>query len=162
MSLLFNMLFRLVITFLPRSKHLLILENSYTNSSFWDNSLLGFKSESRFCKKNSLNFLKSHFCIVQGALLKVSIIFSEIFTMVFTTTHWDDLYHDNFFPLPSSSSSSSSSFFFFKSSTAWKQMKIFGSFKFISYSQIVMLNHQHTPITLKIYPEYEHFSLFPL
>ena len=28
--------------------------------------------------------------------------------MVFTTTHWDDLYHDNFFPLPSSSS-----FFFF-------------------------------------------------
>ena len=34
MSLLFNMLSRLVITFLPRSKHLLILENSYTNSSF--------------------------------------------------------------------------------------------------------------------------------
>ena len=34
MSLLLNMLSRLVITFLPRSKHLLILENSYTNSSF--------------------------------------------------------------------------------------------------------------------------------
>ena len=48
MSLLFNMLSRLIIAFFPRSKHLLI---GYRNRKLWDISFQGYKMKIRLDNK---------------------------------------------------------------------------------------------------------------
>ena len=62
MSLFFNMLFRLIIAFLPRSKHLLI---GYRNSKLWDISFQRNKMKIRLDEKEQSDreqgSIKSHF-----------------------------------------------------------------------------------------------------